>query len=695
MDLQKLFHPKSIAIVGVSHNPRKVGYLVAKNIIEQGYTGELYFINPSGKEILGKKTYPNIQAIKKKIDLTILAIPADASLNYLEHIKSVGCRNIVLFAAGFKENNDAEGAHREHELISKINALELTLLGPNCLGFINTGLGINATFLKTPSPAGNIGFISQSGALGSVMVDNFSAHKNLGFSYFVSLGNKTNIDESDSLEYMSTKDNTAVIGMYLEGVQHGNKFRATLQEVTKRKPVIILKSGATDAGSKAALSHTGGLVGDDAAFEAICEQSGAIRAHTFSEFLTLLKIYSFQRIPVDKNILVLSNAGGVGVLLADYLVQNKLSLTTVSDKTKERLVNAFDEFKKITVHNPIDLLGDASAFDYEKAVKETMKEKDVGAVIVLLTTQANTEIEKTAQVLIEAQKKLKDKPIYPVFMGEKSVKKAHTLFEEAKMASFLRYDDLPFALAKMIRVHAYNKNEKQFALDDTPAIQMMIHKPDIETLLLKNEGKPYLNQYDSLSILHYLTIPVVSTYLAHNEKDLQNIAKEVGYPLVAKIASDKVTHKTEVKGVVTGITNYDELVKAFHYISTVSGEESCYVQQKVSGHELFIGGKKDPTFGPVVIIGFGGVYAELVRDIVQCVYPFSYDYFVEALGKTKIMKLTEGFRNTPPINIKKLYEVVISIGMLLDQVSGIQEIDINPLMISGSECKVVDARIIL
>lgn len=691
MSLKNLFHPKSIAIVGVSHNPQKVGYLVAKNIIDQGYKGGLYFIHPSGEEILGKKTYTNILSIKKSIDLVILCIPAGAALTYLEQIKDIGCKNVILYAAGFKENNDALGLQNEQSLVKKVKEYGLTLLGPNCLGFINTELGINATFLKTSSPKGNIGFISQSGALGSVMVDYFSAHHNLGFSYFVSLGNKTNIDESDILEFLLQKENTQVVGMYLEGVQDGNRFRETLQKATKIKPVIILKSGTTEAGSKAALSHTGGMVGDDEAFDAICKQTGAIRASSFSEFITLLKLCSFQKLPQTKNILVLSNAGGVGVLLADQLVQEGLTLTMVSEKTKQQLIKAFDEFKKITVHNPIDLLGDASAFDYQKAITETSKEKEVGAVIVLLTTQANTEITATAQILIDAQKKFKNKPIYPVFMGEQSVQVAHQLFENHSMASFFQYDILPSALSKILNVQ--QKIERKNSL--TTSLSYTAHKLNIETILLKNEGKLFLNQYDSLQILSYLGIPTAKTYLVHTEKDLQNTMKDIGFPLVAKIASDKITHKTEVKGVMTGLGNYDELLNAFNYLSLVSGEKSCYLQKQLDGHELFIGAKRDVTFGPVVIVGFGGIYAELVHEIAQGVYPFSYEYFEKTLKETKINKLLQGFRKTPPVNPQTLYEIAVKIGLLLQECPQIKEIDINPLMVSGNDSVVVDARIIL
>jgi acetyltransferase len=398
MPLQTLLNPSSIAIVGVSSHEKKVGHLVAKNMIDAGYKGELYFVHPTEKEILGRQVYPNLAAIGKAVDVVVLAIPADKALACLDEVHLIGCHNIVLYAAGFKETGE-EGKIREKILIEKAEKYDITLLGPNGIGFLNPKLGVNATFLKDNSPLGNIGFISQSGALGSVLVDYFAAHKNLGFSYFVSLGNKTIIDEADVLAYLGRDKDTKVIGMYVEDVKDGNKFRRILRQVTKIKPVIILKSGSTWEGSQAALSHTGGLVGNDDVYTAVFAQCGAIRAEFFEEFIMLLKIFSFGRQPISKHILVLSNAGGVGVLLSDDLVKKELSLVTVSEETKKQLAKEFNDSKKITVHNPIDLLGDASAFDYKQAINATMHEKQIGAIIILLTTQANTEIKKTASVI--------------------------------------------------------------------------------------------------------------------------------------------------------------------------------------------------------------------------------------------------------------------------------------------------------
>lgn len=692
MSLSNFFSPRSIAIVGVSHNPKKVGYLVAKNILDQGYQGQLYFVHPEAQKILAHQTYPTLQSIAKKIDLVILCLPAEGAIQILDQVKIIGCKNVLLYAAGFKENNDEIGRANEQALIKKIRDYNLTLLGPNCLGFINTHAGINATFLKSASPKGNIGFISQSGALGSVMVDYFAAHENLGFSYFISLGNKTALDESDMLEYLTQDKSTEVIGMYLEGVTQGDRFRAALHKAAQQKPVIILKSGTTQAGSQAALSHTGGMVGDDQAFEAICQQTGAIRVHTFSELITLLKMTSFHQVPDLENILVLSNAGGVGVLLADQLIQEGLQLVTISAQTKDELLKAFAGHKKITIHNPIDLLGDASAFDYQKAITETSAEQKIGAVIVLLTTQANTEIKETAKVLIANKNKFGNIPVYPVFMGEQSVAAVHQLFEQNRMASFYHYDVLPTALKKLLTLKNQGKTGQKH-----PSIYSLSsnHAADIQFTLLANHGNPFLSQLDSLTTLKHAGIAIVPVFLAQNEDDLAKIVNQTKFPVVAKVASSQITHKTEVKGVYTHINSIEELQRAYHALGRLSGNNACYVQQQATGHEIIFGAKRDATFGTIVMVGMGGIYAEMLKETIQAVYPFTYGYFETQLFNSKLRHLLEGFRRTQPVDAMSLYQIANSLGQLMTTFNEISEIDINPAMVNGVDCQVVDARIIL
>lgn len=699
MALQSFFNPGSIAIVGVSSDPQKVGHLVVKNMLAQGFTGELYLIHPTDTELFGKKVYPSLSSIQKQVDLIVFAVPAPVVIKLLDEVKQIGCSQVLIYAAGFKEMNADEAKTHELELQKKIKEHNLTVLGPNCLGFINTEKGINATFLKDTAPRGNIGIISQSGALGSAFVDFLNSHKNQGVSHFISLGNKSVIDESDCLEFLATDKKTTVIGMYLENVSNGTRFREVLAQVAKEKPVVILKGGATQEGSKAAMSHTGSLVGDDAVFKAAVEQSYAMRVHSYADFQMLLQLFSFGRIPSSRHILVLSNAGGMGVLLADTLIEEHLSLVTVSENTKKNIAKVFGESAKITVHNPIDLLGDASAFDYERAIETTSKEKDVGAVIILLTPQANTEIMPTAKVIAAAQNKLANtkyfKPIYPVFMGETSVREAQDFFEQEKMASFYQYDQLPQLLSTILDRSEYMRMPPLPANYESN-LTFAAHHLDIKTAIMENHGKQYLDQIDSLQLLAYSGLTTAKTYHVTSEEDIKTVLNAEGYPLVAKIASDKVTHKTEVKGVITGLNTWEELIEAYRHLAALSesGKE-CYIQKQYSGHELIVGAKRDHTFGTVVLVGLGGIYAELMKEVEQFVYPFSYDYFEWKLSQSKIKKLMDGYRKTPPLDIQAAYNAALHVGQLLKTYPEISEIDINPLITKGEETIVVDGRIIL
>ena len=695
MELKSFFNPKSIAIIGVSSNPLKVGHLVAKNMIDQGFSGELYFIHPTETSLLGKSIFKDLKSLPKKVDLIIFATPADVSLPMLDEVAASGCKNVLIFAAGFKENHTKQGDSREALLLEKVKEHKLNVLGPNCIGFVNTMHGVNATFLKDVVKSGNIGIMSQSGALGSALTDYFAAQTNLGVSYFMSLGNKSVMDESDVLEFLANDENTKVIGMYLEDVAKGDRFREVLIETTQKKPVVILKSGRTEVGSQAAVSHTGSMVGNDDVFDSVVKQAGAIRSYTFSHFEMILKLFSFDQIPLTRNILVLSNAGGMGVMLADELIVQNLNLVTVSEQTKNKLYKAFDEYKKITVHNPIDLLGDASAFDYEKAVKLTTKEVDVGAAIVLLTPQANTQIMETASLLIKAQNKTIKRPLYPVFMGGTSVKVAHTYFEQQHVASFRYFSELPPVLSKILENKEYKEELQKASEIRIPFIDISAYKLDIQSKLSSYKKATFLNQYDSIKVIEYSGIPVAKTYLATKEEDLTTIISQEGFPLVAKVASDKITHKTEVKGVVTGLNTWDEQVQAYDYLIGVGGARNgCYIQKEYKGHEFIIGAKRDVTFGPVVLVGLGGIYAELLKETIHCVYPFNFTYFSRAIRKTKMKKLFEGYRNSPPVSIEKLYEIASKIGALMHAFPSIKEIDINPLIASGEDMITVDARII-
>lgn len=681
MDLHTFFNPTSIAIIGVSENPKKVGYLVAQNLIKQGYKGEIYFINPKFNTLFDRSVYKDIKDIKKPVDLVVLAVPADAAMHLLDDIKTVGTKNIVLFAAGFREAG-VEGALKEENLVAKAKQYGMTILGPNCIGFVSTISQANTTFLKHTVPQGNIGFISQSGALGSLMVDYLVGHENFGFSYFISLGNKAVLDECDLLRFLKDDPDTKVIAMYLEDVKRGEEFKKILEETTKIKPVVILKSGSTAEGSKAAGSHTGSMVGDDMVYSAVFKQYGAIRAGQFFEFMALLKIFSFDRRPSSKDILVLSNAGGIGVLLTDELIKNKLELVTVPDDVKETIKKNMGG-EKVTIHNPIDLLGDASAFQYRQAIAATIQQKHIGGIIVLLTPQANTEVEETAKVLIEAQSVF-SKPIFPIFMGEKSVGQSHFLFEKEKMASFFTYDFLSSALAKIIH---YQDHIQHKGVDEKKTVELAKRIPIPK--------KAVLTPFETNEVLGTAGISPVSLIKAASVEEVKNVAETIGFPLVMKIASDKITHKTEVKGVRVNIQNIQELMQEYHDLCEATDETHVYLQKMMKGHELIIGAKRDRQFGIILILGLGGIYTELLQTAVSVIYPFSFEFMVKKIRSSKLQKIVEGFRGSAPVDEEKIYELLNKVGIIMNTYEQIKEIDLNPVLVSDAGLHIVDGRMIL
>lgn len=694
MDLNKLFKPTSIAIVGVSHEPKKVGHLVAKNLLAQGYKGDLFFVNNKYKgKILGKTVYPSLSDVPCTTYEVVLAVPADVALSYLDEMKKLDIHNAIIFAAGFKEIGK-DGLKREKKLINKAHENNITILGPNCLGYVNTIQNINLTFLKHICPKGNIGFVSQSGALGSMMVDHYTAHKKLGFSYFISIGNKSIVDESDALQFLAKDKNTEVIAMYLEDVKDGEKFKQTIQKITKTKPIIVLKSGSTSEGSRAALSHTGGMVGNDDVFDAVFKQYGVIRATNMTEFLTILKILSFNKASTNANILGLSNAGGIGVLLADELIKNNLKLITISEKTKKDIKKRMGESHKITLHNPIDVLGDASAFDYQQVIEATMKEKDIGCIMVLLTPQANTEIHKTAQIIATAQKSF-NKPIYPLYLGEQSIEGSHLFFEDQKIASFYKYDYLPQSLSKILRWKNYVAQKETSQTTHIYKLSLMANENEIMTILKSSQNKSYLNLIDSLDIFHFIDLPTAPYYFSVNNSDVKKITNQVGFPCVVKIISDSISHKTEVGGVILNIDSLPMLESSLATLKKIKGVKGILIQKMIKGYEMFIGCKRDPVFGIVLVIGLGGIYAELLKDVSYRIYPFSYEEFLYMISETKLSKIIMGFRGGGVIDAKKIYEIVVRLGLLMEHFPIIKEIDLNPLMISDKSILAVDGRIIL
>ena len=682
------FSPSSIAIVGASANPLKVGYLVLKNLLEQGYKGEIFLVNKNGGKILGKKVYCALSEIGKKIDLVVLAIPVDQVLSIIDEVGYLSIKNLIVFAAGFKETGQ-EGKKKEDILKAKVEKYQIDLLGPNCVGFINTKDYINLTFLKGKAKKGNIGIISQSGALGSYIIDYFNKKESLGFSYFFSLGNKTKIDEIDLLKFLAENKETKVIGCYFESIDNGEKFKNEIKKITARKPVIILKPGKSAQASKAASSHTGSMVGDNDVYQAVFSQSGVIKAESLDEFLLFLKIFSFEKVPNNSRFLVLTNAGGVGVMFVDELVSNNLELVTISKQTKDKILKKLPNASRISIHNPIDLLGDAQAQDFSIVFDESLKEKNFNATVVLLTPQANTNVEKITDVIIHFQKKT-NLPIFPVYLGGEAVDKSLDKLDKERIVGLSSFSFLPKTLRKILDYQHFLTNFKKtkdgFCFNIKKEKNYQIKK------ILKENRLDFLSVSKSLEVFKILDLPVVDFFKVNNQKDIENLRGKMNFPLVAKIDSDKISHKTDFKGVILGIDCFLNLKKAYESLSKIY--PSVIFQKMVKGNEFIIGTKKDNIFGTVVIFGLGGIHTEVLSEIIRLVFPFTFNDFIFSLSKKRWSKILQGFRGEKPVDLKQIFEILYKVGYFASFFD-IKEIDINPLMIKDGVLNIVDGRILI
>ncbi len=671
-DLHHFFSPKSVAIVGVSKDYHKVGHLVAKNMLLQGYMHEMHFINPHKGQVLGHDTLSSLSELTSPVDLVVFATPAHVTLAEMEKAKAI-CKSVVILAAGFKEETNPESVAREVQLQKIIAKTGMRILGPNCAGFINTVSGLNTTFLVGPVPVGHVGVISQSGAIGSVMIDQFSAHQGIGFSYFFSLGNKSNIDECDVLEYLTQDEHTQVIAMYLEDIHDGTRFMHALSEATRHKPVIIIKAGTSTAGAQAAVSHTGSLAGDDAIFDTVVHQCGAIRARTISELVTYIQIANYHVIPKNDRIIVITNAGGCGVLAADAIERAGLALHQLHIKS---IVP-----NDTPVANPYDVRGDADATKFATAVAETEDEKNTGGVIVIVTPQANTQLEDTAKSLVGLQTTLPH-PLYPVFLGASSMATVQKIFESNQMPFF---DDLEI-LIQAIGVFVERAKRP-------------LHVPSVakkRAAPLQSKPSRTLSLIESYNALQKAGIQLTPYHTASDTHSLHKALSSIEYPIVMKVSSSSVTHKSDAGGVRVGINSYLEAEGAFIQLQKIEGFQQVLIQEMIKGYELIIGAKRDPIFGPVIIIGLGGVLTNLIHETVQLVSPVSYAYTQYILQNSKLAPLIQGYRGARPVDVGHLYEMIQVLDHLMRTSDYIQEIDINPVMITSDGKAVgVDARVVV
>ena len=694
--LDAFFAPQSVAVIGASRDPEKLGYAVLANLKEGGYSGRLYPVNPRAGEILGLKAYPSVLDVHGPIDLAVVVIPYPLVPAALEQCGQKEVQAVVVISAGFREAG-REGLEREIELLETARRYGLRLIGPNCLGVIDTTTPLNATFAAGMPPAGPMAFMSQSGALGTAVLDMAMAGR-IGFSKFASLGNKADVSEIDLLEAWGNDPDSRVILIYVEGLPDGQRFIEVARKVTRHKPVVAIKSGVTVSGSRAVSSHTGSLAGSEAAYKAAFRQAGVIRATSMEALFDYARAFAYQPPLKGERIGIVTNAGGPGILATDALEYAGLEIPRLSRETVESLEAYLPG--AASAANPVDVLGDALADRYEHAIRLVLNDPNVDGLLVIVTPQAMTEIEKTAGVVGQMAQEA-DKPVLGCFMGEARI--------EAGIKVLRRYGvpNYPFperAAAALAAMNVYRREQERPIFEP----ELYTTRPaQVQELFdhVRAEGRVSIGDAEAREILEAYGFPIPTSRLAKTAEEAVEIAEEIGYPVVLKIASPDILHKTDIGGVKLNLRSPDDVRDAFELMAYraeryVPGARlwGCLVQQMVSGgREVLLGMSRDPQFGPLVAFGLGGIYVEALKDVAFRVAPFSRQEAEEMIREIRSYPLLEGVRGEPPADHGAMVDALLRISQLATDFPEIMELDINPLVVfeEGRGAVAIDMRLVL
>ena len=699
-DLKKMFNPQSIAIVGASSEEGKIGNVIAKNILSLGYKGKVYLVNPKYDQIFNIQCYKKLSDIVEKIDLVIMAIPAKLIVSEIkENIQLT--QNFVIISAGFSEIGEV-GAKREEELLQLAKKNNLNILGPNCLGFIIPKLNLNASFASGLPEKGNVAFITQSGALAVALTDLAKAEK-IYFSKIISIGNKMNISETEMLEYFENDADTAVIGLYLEGIKEGEKFIKVANRVSKKKPVVILKAGKTARAQKAIISHTGALAGSDEIMDVAFQKAGIMRAKDLDEFFNLIGFISHSKSMSCNQVAVITNAGGVGVLTTDAFFQKDLVLAEFNEKTKLALKKILPE--ESSIENPIDLLGDALEDRYRKVLQIIEKDSQIGSIICLLTPQDQTPVEKIARVISKFNSK-SEKTIVTSFVGGEKIKKGIKILRTKNIFNFSFPERAvsilnSFYLWKLKKeVAVENLFDKKINYERRDKIARIIDKAKKENrrALYFSESQELMKSY-GINTIKYFEINPTNFLVDSNNTKSWSLKDEAGFdfPVVFKVDSDNILHKTDQGGVLLNIQNQAALNRSILRMQTDFPMEKLIIQPMLTrAMEIILGIKYDINFGPVIVYGLGGIYTEFFKSVEMLIPPFSQEIIETSLRKGKLNFLFQETRGQKIYNISELAKIILALSQFSLEAEKIMEFDVNPLLIyNDSEAIAVDIKVII
>lgn len=705
--LDPLFHPDTVAIIGAKDDPSTVGRTLMVNLLSPSFKGRLYPINPKREKVFDQQAYPTISDVPEKIDLAIIATPAHTVPKIIAECVEVGVRSVIVISAGFKELG-AEGKKIEDEITALARKGKMPLIGPNCLGVMNPINGLNATFARGMAIPGNLAFISQSGAMCTAVLD-WSLKNKVGFSAFISVGSMADVGWGTLIDYLGSDPHTHSLLLYMETVGDVRSFMTAAREVALEKPIILIKAGKTEAAALAAASHTGSLAGRDDVLNAALERTGVLRVDTIGELFNMASILAKQPRPKGPNLTIVTNAGGPGVLATDAAIFNHAELTSLSPQTVDELNQVLP--KAWSHSNPVDILGDATAERYANSMAIVMKDPASHGVLAILTPQDMTDATAAAQKVKEIAQN-SQKPILASWMGGEAVEAGAEILSHANIPVFEYPDEAAASFAAMWR---YSQNLE--TLYETPMTHPVIAEEKEEMLFegeplhtkqliekAREEGKTLLDEYESKLVLSDFHIPSVKTERARSREEAIKIADALGFPVVLKLFSHTITHKTDVGGVKLNLHTAADVAAAFEEIrrsvtEKVGGEhfDGVTVQQMITvdGYELILGSTTDPQFGPVLLFGAGGQLVEVFKDRALAIPPLNSNLARKLMQKTKIYEALKGVRGKKSIDLKKLEEILMNFSQLIIENPRIKECDINPLIVSGDTLMALDARIIL
>lgn len=684
-----LLSPRSVAVIGASTQPGKVGHDIVNNLVTEEFMGKIYPVNPKADAILGLKAYPSVKDIPGEVDLAVIVIPAAAVPAALEECGQKGIKNAVVISAGFKEVHSPEGAALEEELVAVARRHGISLVGPNCLGILRPSRKMNASFAKGIPPVGNVTLISQSGATAVGIMD-LAPGLGLGFASVFSIGNKSVLNESDFLTLCAEDPDTHVIGLYLESIEDGRRFLETAAAITPRKRIVLLKSGVSEHGKKAAASHTGALAGSDAAIDALCTQSGIVRARSMEEFLDLLCTLSRQPRLLSDNVAVLTNAGGPGILATDACEREGLALPPLSQRIADALKPALPA--TASIGNPIDLIGDAKTDRYEAGIVACRDDAGIDGLIVILTPQIMTPSEDIADALVCIMKTAPLMPVVACFIGGTLVERARDKLRAHGIPVFDTPERAVRAMAAL-RVPTPPDAPERCVADGRAAKARAIL-----------DGRAGLLPEDETQELFTLFgLPTLKQSVAKNADEAAAMARDIGFPVIAKISSKDIVHKTDVGGVVANLKSEDDARRAFDTIVANVKEKApnaaiggVLLQQYLpAGDEFIVGGLRDPSFGPLVMVGLGGIYTELFKDASFRIGPVSRAQAYDMLKDLHSWTLLLGMRGKPQSDIDALADVIVNVSDLLCACPTLKELDMNPVLVSSDGATVADAKVIV